>query len=50
MKVPCKVFSIAMEYSVYEKLHAIAKENDTSVAKLLRDGANLILNKQRKEV
>ena len=43
MNEPCKMFSVVMPFSVYVRLKAMAKESETSVGGLLREGANLLL-------
>ncbi|KKT02882.1 MAG: hypothetical protein UV78_C0047G0004 [Parcubacteria group bacterium GW2011_GWA2_43_17] len=43
MSEPCKMFSVVLPFSVYEKLRAVARLNETSIGGLLREGANLLL-------
>ena len=43
MSTPCKMFSVVLPFSVYERLKVVAKESETSVGGLLREGANLLL-------
>ena len=43
MSEPCKMFSVVLPFSVYERLKAVARLNETSVGGLLREGANLLL-------
>lgn len=43
MDEPCKMFSVVMPFSVYERLKAMSKEREISVGGLLREGVNLLL-------
>lgn len=43
MVEPCKMFSVVLPFSVYEKLKAISRERETSIGRLLREGADLLL-------
>ena len=43
MNEPCKMFSVVMPFKTYERLKAMAKDRDTSVGGLLRQGADLVL-------
>lgn len=46
MSEPCKMFSVVLPFSVYERLKAMAKEGETSIGGLLREGASLLLKGQ----
>ena len=43
MSEPCKMFSVVLPFTVYEKLKAVAQESETSIGELLRKGAGLVL-------
>ena len=40
MSEPCKMFSLVLPFGVYERLKTIARERETSIGGLLREGAN----------
>jgi hypothetical protein len=37
------MFSVVLPFGVYERLKTIARERETSIGGLLREGANLLL-------
>jgi hypothetical protein len=37
------MFSVVLPFDIYERLKALARESETSVGGLLREGANLLL-------
>lgn len=43
MSEPCKMFSVVLPFSVYERLKALARNDETSIGGLLREGAKLLL-------
>jgi hypothetical protein len=45
MREPCSFFNFQMTYSKYEELKAINKQNGWSIAEIVRQTINLLLNK-----
>ncbi|GAX59895.1 transcriptional regulator [Candidatus Scalindua japonica] len=45
MKEPSRFFNFQMPYKKYEKLEAISKQNDCSIAEIVRQAINLLLDK-----
>jgi len=39
-----KMFSVILPYEVYEQLKVVAREQEVSIGRLLRDGAKLMLD------
>ncbi len=45
MREPCRFFNFQMPYKKYEELEAISKQNDCSIAEIVRQAINLLLDK-----
>lgn len=44
MNEAIKMFSVILPYEVYEQLKVVAREQEVSIGRLLRDGAKLMLD------
>jgi predicted DNA-binding protein len=45
MKEPSRFFNFQMPYKIYEQLQILSIRNDCSVAEIVRQAINLLLNK-----
>jgi hypothetical protein len=45
MKEPCRFFNFQIPYKIYEQLQILSNRNDCSVAEIVRQAINLLLDK-----